>query len=285
MGITKNKKRLTKQIIEHLQPGQVVWDTEIQGLGIRKQIRHPTFVLKFVINKRQKYCTIGKYLSPWTIDGARAEARAIVVRSLNGESITNKIRDETMHDLCDRYVREHCPRKKASSAKSDRGIIDNHIRPLLGEKRVVKVTRSDVEQFQTDVCDAKTAPLDARTKQLSQKGGRVVRGGQGVANRSVALLSKMFNLAEDWGLRPQNSNPARRIRKFSEVRRNRFLSTDELKRLGLILKRFENDEPYPVAAIRLLIFTGARSSEILGLGWEHVDLQRKALHLACTRFR
>jgi integrase len=91
----------------------------------------------------------------------------------------------------------------------------------------------------------------------------------------------MFNVAEDWGLRPENSNPCRRIKKFKETPRERFLSPDELKRLGEALADADakGESPYVTAAIRLLLFTGARLNEILSLEWSHVDLKANLLRL------
>ena len=73
----------------------------------------------------------------------------------------------------------------------------------------------------------------------------------------------MFNLAERWGLRPDGSNPCRHVEKFAERKRERMLSPAELARLGDALTSYEGS-PFAVAAIKLLVFTGARLGEILG---------------------
>ena len=89
----------------------------------------------------------------------------------------------------------------------------------------------------------------------------------------VATLSKIFNLAEEWGLRPDGSNPCRHVRKYREVKRERYLTLEELKSLGEVLAEAERtgSEPQPVIdAFRLLILTGARMGEIQKLRWEHV---------------
>jgi integrase len=85
-------------------------------------------------------------------------------------------------------------------------------------------------------------------------------------NLVIAVLSKMMSLAEGWGLRPDGSNPCRRVEKFREVRRERFLTADEMGRLGAALADTERDgtvSVFAAAAIRLLALTGARVSEIL----------------------
>jgi integrase len=110
----------------------------------------------------------------------------------------------------------------------------------------------------------------------------MVPGGAGAANRVLALLSKMMNLAEKWGLRPDGSNPRRHVEKFEETKRERYLTGDELARLGDVLTETEQastELPSVIAAVRLLVLTGCRLSEILTLQWQFVDLQAACLRL------
>src|SRR5262249_28376638 len=93
------------------------------------------------------------------------------------------------------------------------------------------------------------------------------------ANRTLGVLSKLFNLTEVWGLRSDGSNPCRHVRKYTEVKRQRFLSHEEFARLGEALREVEregSETPSAIAAIRLLLLTGCRLSEIMTLKWEHV---------------
>jgi len=102
------------------------------------------------------------------------------------------------------------------------------------------------------------------------------------ANRVLALLSKIMNLAERWGERPDGSNPCRHVEKYREDKRERFLSAEELSVLGDVLAEAEKAaklRPAVITAVRLLILTGCRLSEVLGLRWEYVDLQAQCLHL------
>jgi integrase len=92
----------------------------------------------------------------------------------------------------------------------------------------------------------------------------------------------MFNLAEQWGLRPDNSNPCRHVEKYKERKIERFLSNEELARLGEVLaeaERTQTEMPSVIAALRLLLFTGCRLSEILTLRWDEVDLENQCLRL------
>ena len=102
------------------------------------------------------------------------------------------------------------------------------------------------------------------------------------ANRMLATLSRMFAVAELWQMRPDGSNPCRNIKHFREERRERFLSDEEYRRLGEVLREVEREgsvRPSAIAAIRLLMLTGCRKAEILTLRWEYVDLDRGELCL------
>ena len=187
-----------------------------------------------------------------------------------------------MADLCEKYLKEYArPHKKPSSVRMDERNIANHVLPLMGDLLVEEITRKDIDRFKLAVKDGRHADPEAESRS-GYRGGAVVRGGSGVANRCLALLSKMFNLAELWGLRPDNSNPVRHVEKYPESRKERFLSAEEFDRLAKVLEKLEmgdRENPFVIAAIRLLIFTGARLSEVLTLRWEFVNLEHRALWL------
>jgi integrase len=88
----------------------------------------------------------------------------------------------------------------------------------------------------------------------------------------------MFALAEKWGERPDGSNPCRHVEKYAEHKRERMLSAEEFSRLADALSA-STRSPYALAAIKLLVFTGGRLSEILGLKWEWIDLERGEVRL------
>ena len=163
--------------------------------------------------------------------------------------------------------------------------IANHVLPLLGELYVEEVTRNDIDNFKIDLKAGKHAD-PAASRRSGYRGGAVVTGGPGVANRCLALLSKMFNLAERWGVRPDNTNPVRHIGKYAESKKERYLTADEFERLATALseaERKEAENPFVIAAIRLLVLTGARLGEILSLRWADVNFEHGMLLLGDSK--
>jgi integrase len=284
--ISAGGDRITLSRVERLKPGEIVWDSGVRGFGIRCQRQRKIYVLKATIAGRQRWFSIGEHGAPWTPDSARRQAQVLWGKIRSGEDIAgirNARRDRPrISDLCVRYLRDHArEHKKRSSAHLDERNIENHIRPLLGALYVDEISRAEIDQFKRAVRDGKTRKA-GQTRRTSFRGGAVVKGGGVVANRCLALLSKMLNLAEIWGWRTENSNPVRRVEKYKEGRRERYLAADEFARLGDALAASAHEDresPFALAAIQLLVLTGARLSEILTLRWEHVRLDEGILKL------
>jgi integrase len=244
-------------------------------------------VLKTRVNGRQRWFTIGEHGSPWTPDTARKQAVTLLGdlhRGIDLSALRSGSRAKpTIADLCERYLSEHANQhKRPSSAAEDGRNINNHVLPLLGSKLVAEVSRTDIDAFKRAIRDGKTAPKNGKGPRSGFRGGATVSGGPGAANRCLALLSKMFNLAERWGMRPENSNPVRHVEKYRENKVERYLNGDELERLSAVLAEAEatgSENPFAVAAIRLLLCTGARLGEILTLRWDYVDLDRGLITL------
>jgi hypothetical protein len=281
-------EKITKRSVDALQTQEgkeaVLWDTELKGFGIRVRGGAKTYIIHYRAGSGRgaplrKY-TIGKHGSPWMPDSARDEAKRILGLVANGEDPAAQKqagkKAETMADLCQRFLDEHASEhKKASSLAADQRNIRNHILPLIGKLKVKDVSRADVDRLKRAIAQGKTA-----REEHSEDGALELRvqGGKGAANRCLALLSKMFNLSEVWGLRPDGSNPVRHIEKYPERKVERLLSASDLGHLGAALTAYQGSV-YAVAAFRLLVFTGARLDEIQSLRWDEVDLERAELRL------
>ena len=274
-----HRRRITKRTVDALKPGQIAWDGETVGFGIRRQRDKKNYILKYRAGGRQRWITIGRHGSPWTPETARREARRLLGEVAAGtdpaDAREQAKADLTVSELCDLYLAEGCATKKSSTIATDRSRIERHIKPLLGKKKARSVTRGDVERFLQDVAAGKTA----RDEMLKSGGRSIVRGGKGAAAKSVILLGAMFEFARGRGIVAENAT--RGVKKFRDNRSERFLSADELARLGKALATAEADgEPVSaIAAIRLLALTGCRKSEILTLQWDHVDFERACLRL------
>ena len=160
----------------------------------------------------------------------------------------------------DEYVPDHC---KESTANEYRRSVELFIDPGIGNRKVSKIQRKDIAELH-----------------------HAMRRTPYQANRTLGVLSKMFNMAEVWGLRPDGSNPCLHVKRFKEEKRERFLSAEEFRRLGSVLDEIlqEGSETRSaVVAIRLLMLTGCRLSEIQKLRWEHVDLDSGELNLPDTK--
>lgn len=263
-----------------------LWDSEIKGFGVRARCGGAkTYILHYRAgngrNAPLRKLTIGRHGSPWTPQTARVKAKRLLGLVASGEDPaivrSAERRAMTVADLCDLYLAEGATHKKPSTLKADRGRITHHIKPLLGKKPVEKLTRADIERMMIDVKTGRTAsspPTDSK-----RPPGSLPTGGTGVAAQCVALASTLLGFAVARGLR--SDNPARGIKKPPVRKMERFLSDQEIARLAFALEAEANsiNNPYPSAAIKLLLLTGARRGEILGLQWQNVDFDRKCLRL------
>jgi integrase len=216
---------------------------------------------------------LGGQESPWQ---SRNGADPIAERKAARDVRTFKA---VASDFLDQHVRA---KRKGRTADEYERILTKHVNPAFGSKRIVDLRRADIAKLHNK--------LSASPYQ---------------ANRAAALVSAVWNWAARRDEVPFADNPARAIERFTEKGRERFLTREELARLGDVLREGETiglpyavDEtkakarnapkpesrrvkldPFAVVAIRLLILTGARLREILDAQWSQLDLERGVLFL------
>ncbi len=297
-----------------------LWDSELKGFGVRVNVDGTkTYLLKYVFSGRQRWHTIGRHGSPWTPETARLEALKLLRSARSGldpaeERRRSAAQTVTVSQLCDQYLAaaragqlltKFDEPKKASTLVTDASRIERHIKPLLGSKRVRDVTPDDIEAFLHDVASGKTA-ADVKTR---SRGRAIVKGGRGTATRTVGLLGSILSFAVKRRLR--TDNPVRGVQRFKDRRNERFLSDAEMQRLGAVLNESEAvwtaygeehadwlrrgkvgpsprlasnaEDPFAIAALRMLLLTGARKSEVLKLRWQEVDLEHGYLRLEASK--
>lgn len=250
--------KLTKRTVDALQPkagDYFIWDSQIAGFGLRVMPSGAkTYQAQYRKGGRTRRVSLGRHGSI-TVEEARMLAREVMGQVAKGENPAEEISQHrkapTIAALCERFFKAHVmERCKASTQGEYRRAIDLFINPAIGSFKVVDVERKDI------------ADLHHKHRDKPYQ-----------ANRTLGVLSKMFNLAEVWGLRPDGSNPCRHVPKYREVKRERYLSGAELQRLGETLTEAERDgleSVHVVAAFRLLILTGCRLGEIQTLRWEYI---------------
>lgn len=280
---TEPAVRISKSSVDHSDPrasGEYfLWDDDIAGFGLRVfPSGKKTYVVQYRLGRRTHRLKLGTH-GALTADEARKLAKKALGDVAHGKdpALEGKRLKETISvsALCDLYLARGCATKRPSTLATDRGRIERHIKPLLGKLAAQTVKRSDVERFLKEVAEGKSA-TDVRTK---SRGRARVTGGRGTASRTVGLLGAIFTFAQNSGLR--DDNPVRGIKRFKDRRLERFLSSDELLRLGTALKEAGADGECrsAIAAIHLLALTGCRRGEVMTLRWGDVHERASCLVL------
>ncbi len=254
--------KLTKRLIDATpcpKKGQsFLRDDELHGFALRLTTGAKTFILEKRIKGRVRRMTIGTY-GPLTLIEARMMAIRLLARIFDGE---NPAQDEkearrglTFKDLTRMYIERHGPRKK--SIKNDESLINNHLTKWNNWK-LTSISRGEVARVHGKV--GETAPYSA--------------------NRLVALIRKMFNLADVWGFY-EGDNPATRIELFQEEKRERFIKKSEFP--ALIEALGEEPNPFIRVAFITCLFTGARKTEVLSMKWSDLDFEECTWRIPDTK--
>ena len=278
--------KLTKRAIDSMaipdQGQSFLWDDELRGFGVRAiPSGLKAFVLQYRnVEGRSRRIVLGRY-GVLTVEQARSQAR-IKLGAVAGGGDPAEERAQsraaiTIREVCNWYLenadagiilgRKHRP-IKASTLAMDRSRIETHIKPLLGNRQVRALRVSDIEKMQMDIVAGKTA----KARDGNRRGGKA-SGGPGVAGRAVSTLQSLLAHAIRYDL--VENNPAAGVRKIAGKPRTRRLNASEIRALGQAMEIAERngENPTGLAAVRALMLTGYRISEVIGMerGWLNAD--------------
>jgi integrase len=303
--------KISKRSVDSLQSRDkafIAFDTELKGFGVRV---FPSGAKVYIVEYRpgaggrgavKRRVKIGNAQAPaahdgrpsrrsseaeMTADKARQAARAMLAKvRLGGDPAADRHAERAMMsvgDLIDDFIAGVQAKRKKSTAANYKLMLNGTLRPAFGSRKVDALARRDLSKLHMKLKETPYA-----------------------ANRLLAIVSSMYRFAAERHIVPEDCNPARGIGRFPEAGREKFLTGEELDRLGAALReaettgipwkaidadspkakhnpkgpnRFTKLSPHAVAAIRLLLFTGCRLREILDLRWDHVDMERGVLFL------
>ncbi len=288
--------KVTKRVVDAAEArakDYVIWDDELPGFGLRIFVSGKrSYVIQYRSTGRSRRYTIGLH-GVWTPETARQEAKVLFGRIARGDdpAAERQLNHKavTIKELCELYLADleaglilgkGGRPKKASTIVTDKGRIARHIIPLIGTRKVIDVTKADVNRMLKDVMAGNTATI-VKTKKL--RGKAIVRGGVGTATRTVGLLGGILTYAIDIGI--IETNPTHGVRKPKDNVRVRRLTESEYRLLGKILNDATRDSKYALAAelSRVIALTGCRRSEVINLGRTEADTRASCLRLSDTK--
>ena len=240
--------RLTQRRVDTLRPRKTVRnvrDAELKGYGVRIM---PSGKKRYFIHSQHRGHRVWKIVGDaavMTEADARARARSMLAalrddRDIEADLSGNALFETVAEEVFSRYGRRWKPRTLAV----DRHYLQRQILPFFEGRPIAEIDREEVQRW-----------------------FRSLHATPAAANRSAPILSVIMQQAEAWGYRPDDGNPCKDIWRYRQKRSERFLLPEEYRRLDMALERHGARQPFRVAALRLLLLTGCRKSEIITLEW------------------
>ena len=240
--------RLSERRVDTLKPRKSAYDVrdrELKGFGVRVL---PSGAKRYFIHSQHRGWRVWKIVGKAGsigVDEARARARVMLASIREGTDEGAAAPPDTAFETVGAEVfRRYARNWKPSTLKVNQGYYRNHILPWFEGHSIADITAHDVRRWFASLHETPVA-----------------------ADRSAPILSVIMRQAEVYGYRPDGTNPCAGIKRNRRQGRERFLSTEEIRRLGEVLARHEADDPRAAAIIRLLLLTGCRKGEIVTLKW------------------
>jgi integrase len=249
--------KLTDNLLRRLptpaRGNKITYDDAVKGFGVRiTAAGGRAFILNYrrKLDGRERRVTIGSF-PDWGTTAAREEAKHLK-RAIDGGADPVGEQEEnraaaTVADLCARFERDYLPRNRPTTQRVYRQQIRTDILPAFARTKVAAVSHADVDGFHHRL--SARAPTHA--------------------NRTIAVLSRMFSLAVRWGW--SGDNPCKGVERNQENKRHRYLTSAELTRLSEALTGLRDQNA--ANAVRLLLLTGARQGELLAAKWSDIDFE------------
>lgn len=259
------KTKITTRLVESLKAGESASDTHLPGYHVRCQKKAKIYFVRKYANGQRHFITISEHaVLGLTEKKARIKAQEIITTIHQGANPTyeraKKKNTPTINEYAEHFFNTHGKKLKPTTLRDYKSIHKTHLmKTKIGLLKLDKLTRGDLASIHAKMHEKK------RT-----------------ANKVLQLLSSFYREASDSGIIPEGYNPTKGIKHYKIEARQNFLSENEIEKIGLALQQAEDDgseNPFAIAAIRLLIYTGARLNEILSLRWTWVDLERGHLNL------
>ncbi|MBV1692341.1 tyrosine-type recombinase/integrase [Novosphingobium sp. G106] len=234
-----------------------IWDTVLPGFGLRVR---PTGRYYWFVRVRhrntQRRVTLGR-ADEVDADLARAQARRLLAEvALDGLPKRTKVSaTPPLNDYVETYWSDIARYWKPSTAKRNHEAWRRDLAPVFGTMRISDVSAADITRWRDDCADTLETNF----------------------NRAIPVLAALFKYAEALHLRRKGSNPCRGMPRYKPQACERYLSPLEYRRMGAALRAAEADHPSKVAVVRLLLYTGARVSEVRDLRWDWVRPPHLAL--------
>lgn len=252
--------KLTEKIIKGLEvPSsghRIYYDDKVTGFGVRiGTAGRPVYILNYRVDGVERRITLGKGYNHKGVDGlslaaAREKAEELIGQVRGGaDPLGGRAQARTMKQLCDDYEKAVVPRLRPSSQYGARHYLNTYIRPTLANKgqTVASITLKDIEAMHATI-----------TKER----------GPYIANRVVGFASAMFGKAIKWGMR--ETNPTAGVERNREHKRENYVDGEQVKKLVKVLDEYEDRTVARI--VKILLLTGSRKSEVLGMRWDELDL-------------